>query len=186
MNQQLHDALHAEYELAHDTIRPDGVAAVHAGAARRRRRHMATGAAILALAVAGAGAVTWRLLPGDGPAQMAAGPGCDRPGHNVAVFLKSDVTEEQTQQLDLALRSSPEVYCLSFETKEQAWEQFKIHFSDAPDLVAATRVDMLPQAFRFRVAKVREADAVEQRIHGLQGYMDYVCSCRTATPTKPR
>ena len=35
MTDDLRDALRAEYELAHDAIRPDGVAAVHTTAAHR-------------------------------------------------------------------------------------------------------------------------------------------------------
>ncbi|GAB3873713.1 permease-like cell division protein FtsX [Dactylosporangium cerinum] len=76
----------------------------------------------------------------------------------------------------------PEVYCLVFETREEAWERFKQQFSDAPDLVAATKVDQLPESFRFRVAKRAEVDVVGQRVHGLNGITDYICQC----PVKSR
>ncbi|MFF5232112.1 permease-like cell division protein FtsX [Dactylosporangium sp. NPDC000521] len=191
MNQQLRDALHAEYEHAHDTIRPDGVAAVHAGAARKRRRALLTaGAVVVALAVT----ASWRLMPGSGPTGPAdstgpatpaqARPGCDRPGFDVAVFLKYGSTAEQAERIDRTLRDSPEVFCLVFETREQAWERFKVQFADAPDLVAATTVDSLPESFRFRVSQAPEAHAVGQRVGGLDGVSDYLCSCLSVTPTR--
>ncbi|GAA3189989.1 permease-like cell division protein FtsX [Dactylosporangium siamense] len=179
MTDDLRYALRAEYELAHEAIRPDGVAAVHATASRNRRRRAFAGAAVLAVALAGGGAAAWRLAPGDAPPQMVGGGGCDRPGVDVSVFLREGRTDEQTAEIDRALRASPEVYCLVFETKEVAWERFKRDFSDAPDLVAATKVDQLPESFRFRVAKRAEVDVVEHRVGGLNGITDYICQCPT-------
>jgi hypothetical protein len=173
----LRDALRAEYELAHETIRPDGVAAVHATARRHRRRQALAGAAALSVALSG-GVAAWRLAPGDAPAQTVAA-GCDRPGVDVSVYLRMDATDTQVAEIDQALQDSPEVYCLTYESKELAWERFQRQFRDAPDLVAATRPDQLPESFRFRVAKAAVADAIEQRIRGLWGVSDYLCSCRT-------
>ena len=176
MTHDLRDALRAEYELAHAAIRPDGVAAVHVTAARHRRRRALAGAAALAVALSG-GVAAWRLAPGDDPPQMVAG-GCDRPGVDVSVFLRVDSTDAQAADVERALRDSPEVYCLAFESREEAWERFKRQFRDAPDLVAATKVDALPASFRFRVAKATQSDLVEQRVRGLAGISDYLCSCR--------
>ncbi|MFC5006174.1 permease-like cell division protein FtsX [Dactylosporangium cerinum] len=183
MTDDLRYALRAEYELAHEAIRPDGVAAVHATASRNRRRRAFAGAAVLTVALAAGGAAAWRLAPGgDPPAQVVGAGDCDRPGVDVSVFLRMDRTDEQTAEIDRALRASPEVYCLVFETREEAWERFKQQFSDAPDLVAATKVDQLPESFRFRVAKRAEVDVVGQRVHGLNGITDYICQC----PVKSR
>jgi hypothetical protein len=175
MTQNLQDALRAEYELAHEAIRPDGVAAVHATATRQRRRQALAGVAALAVALSG-GVAAWRLAPGDTPSQVAAGD-CDLPGVDVAVFLRADTTDEQRTTLDRTLRDSPEVYCLVFETRDVAYERFKRQFSDAPDLVAATKEENLPESFRFRVAKAAESDRIEQRVRGLGGISDYLCSC---------
>ncbi|MET7423873.1 permease-like cell division protein FtsX [Dactylosporangium sp. NPDC005555] len=178
MTRDLQDALRAEYELAHDTIRPEGVAAVRSGAARKRRRKLLAGTAALALALAG-GAVAWRLAPGDDPAQQVAGGECDRPGVDVSVFLKVDITAEQEERLEQALRDSPEVYCLAHVSREAAWEDFKVKFSDAPKLVAATRADSVAASFRFRVAEQDQAGTVEQRLHAVEGISDYICQrCR--------
>lgn len=174
MTHDLRDALRAEYELARATIRPDGVAAVHATATRSRRRRAFAGAAVLAVALSGG--VAWRLAPHDVP-QVVAG-GCDRPGVDVSVFLRVDTTDEQVAELDRALRDSPEVYCLAFENKDAVWERFKRQYSDAPELVGATRVDMMPESFHFRVAKAAESAVVEQRVHDLGGIEDYICSCQ--------
>jgi len=180
VTQDLRDALRAEYELAHQAIRPDGVAAVHATATRNRRRAFA-GAAALAVALSG-GVAAWRLAPGDDPPQVVAG-GCDRPGVDVSVFLRMETSDAQVAELDRALRDSPEVYCLVFENQEVAWERFKRQFSEAPDLVAATRPESIPESFRFRVAKAADSDAVEQRVRNLGSISDYLCSCRMTTPS---
>ncbi|MEV4511973.1 permease-like cell division protein FtsX [Dactylosporangium sp. NPDC049525] len=180
MTHDLRDALRAEYELAHDAIRPDGVAAVRATASRQRRRQALAGAAALAVALSG-GVAAWRLAPGDDPPQVVA-DSCGRPGVDVAVFLRMNITDEQAIELDRTLRNSPEVYCLVFETKDEAWEHFKRAFSDAPDLVAATKPDQILENYRFRVAKAAESDVIEQRIRAIGEIVEYLCSCPTAKP----
>lgn len=183
MTEHLREALYSEYELAHDALRPDGVAAVHASATRRQRRRLAAGAAALAVALGG-GAITWRMAPGDEPSQVGGLPGCDRPGVDVRVMLVHANTDAQAERVDTVLRDSPEVYCLTYVPQDKAWEEFQHQFSDAPELVAATRTDSITARFQFRVADPGQADAVEQRVRDLDGLSDYVCSCRSVTPTR--
>jgi hypothetical protein len=176
MTQRLHDALRAEYDLAHDALRPDGVAAVQASATRRRRRQLGAATAALALAMTG-GVTAWRLAPGDEPAQVG-GLGCDRPGVDVSVFLRVDATDSEIEEVQRMIEGSPEPYCLVFESREAAWERFKQQFRDAPELVAATKIETLPASFRFRVAKASESDKVEPRVRELAGVSDYTCTCQ--------
>ncbi|MDG6109455.1 permease-like cell division protein FtsX [Dactylosporangium aurantiacum] len=183
MTEQLREALHSEYELAHDALRPEGVAAVHATATRRRRRRLAAGAAALAVALCG-GVLAWRMAPGGEPSQVGALPGCDRPGVDVRVMLVHANTDAQAEGIDQVLRDSPEVYCLTYVPQDKAWAEFRHRFSDAPELVAATRTDSITARFQFRIAEAGESDAVEQRVRGLDGVSDYICSCRSVTPTR--
>lgn len=106
MTHDLRDALRAEYELAHDAIRPDGVAAVRATAARHRRRQAVAGAAALAVALSG-GVAAWRLAPGDDDPPQVVADSCGRPGVDVSVFLRMNITDEQVTELDRTLRNSP-------------------------------------------------------------------------------
>lgn len=184
MNQHLRDALRAEYDLAHDTLRPDGVAAVHATVARRRRRRTGAAAAVLALALTG-GAAAWRLVPRDDPNRPAltVAGSCSQPGFDGAVFLDGEVTEAQIDGVRQALIDSPEVYCLQYESREEAWERFKHQFRDAPELVAATKVDSMPVTFRFRVERTADAGQVEQRVRHLDGVSDYRCACLSVVPS---
>src|SRR5258706_14981833 len=46
----------------------------------------------------------------------------------VSVFLKLDVTDEQRNNLESALKASPLVKSMEHETKDQAWTRFQTQF----------------------------------------------------------
>jgi cell division transport system permease protein len=89
----------------------------------------------------------------------------------VTVFLDSAVTEEQKRAIDSALRKLPSVEGVRFESRQEAYARFKEQFKDAPDLVAATKPDSLPESFRVtlrtasgycEVARVRSLPGVSE------------------------
>src|SRR4051794_24310123 len=59
----------------------------------------------------------------------------------VTIFLKSDVTQPQKDEINAKLQSNPLVEKSDFETREQAYNRFSEIFKDAPDLVASTKAD---------------------------------------------
>lgn len=70
----------------------------------------------------------------------------------VAIYLKSDVTDDQRTALRAKLESDPLVKKpIGYETKQQAYEKFKTEFKDAPDLVDATKPEALPESFRIKM-----------------------------------
>ncbi len=90
----------------------------------------------------------------------------------VSIFLKADITEDQRKALRTELAAAllapgvtsatcpaqapatvcdPLVQSIEYETKQQAWERFKVQFKDAPDLVNATKADQLPESFRVKL-----------------------------------
>jgi len=168
-------ALRAEYDLAHDALRPEGVEAVRASALRSRR-HRVVGIAGLAVLLAAGGVAGWRLANPE-PAPQQVGGGCGRPGTDVSIFLKETVTDEQRDEVRQALADSTDVYCVTFETRNQAWENFKRQFTDAPDLVNATNPESLPESFRIRVPDPGKAAELRPRIAGLPAVSGYICSC---------
>jgi cell division transport system permease protein len=94
---------------------------------------------------------------------------------NVTVFLKvQGVDDTQVSALNSQLTNDPLVDTFSFENQQQAYERFKREFSTAPELVAQTSPNSLPESFRVKLkddstfdlfqAKYQNADGVDQII----------------------
>jgi cell division transport system permease protein len=92
----------------------------------------------------------------------------------VSVFLKDDVTDAQRTAIDSELKSDPLVKSYIHETKQQAWQKFQTQFKDAPDLVAATKPDSLPESFRVQLKDPNQYDAVANEFRGKDGIDDIV------------
>ncbi len=92
--------------------------------------------------------------------------------YNVAVVLKHDVTAEQKAAIESAAHALHPVDGIRFETREQAWQNYKEIFKDQPDMVAQVSPDALPESFRLTtqakefdcapVGAIRELPGVEQ------------------------
>jgi cell division transport system permease protein len=78
----------------------------------------------------------------------------------VSIFLKGDVTPEQREQLRGELEAMPDVERVEFETKEQAYERFKVQFKDSEDIVANTSPEVLPESFRVKLRDPKKFDVV--------------------------
>lgn len=92
----------------------------------------------------------------------------------VSIFLKKDVTDEQRSALDSALHSDPLVKEYFHETKEQAYENFKTIFRDAPDLVSSVKPDTLPEAFRVTLKNPEEYQKAFDKYKDFEGISDIV------------
>jgi len=80
----------------------------------------------------------------------------------VAIYLKSDVTDEQRSALRAKLDSDPQLKKpVIYETKQEAYEKFRKEFKDAPDLVDATKAEALPESFRVKMATGTKFDQVK-------------------------
>jgi cell division protein FtsX len=87
----------------------------------------------------------------------------------VAVFLRSDVTDRQRADLDESLRTDPRVRQVRYESKEASYEKFKQMYRDAPDLVAAVKPSHLPEAFRITMAWPSERLALKEELEQRPG-----------------
>jgi cell division transport system permease protein len=92
----------------------------------------------------------------------------------VSIFLKKDVTDEQRSALDSALHGDPMVKEYFHETKEQAYENFKTIFRDAPDLVSSVKPDTLPEAFRVTLKNPEEYQKAFDKYKDYEGISDIV------------
>ncbi|MEU7800325.1 permease-like cell division protein FtsX [Micromonospora arborensis] len=65
----------------------------------------------------------------------------------VSVFLQQDATDEQKAAVESALDALEPVE-RKFESREQAWENYRKLFKDRPDLLAAGSLEAMPESFR--------------------------------------
>jgi hypothetical protein len=101
-------------------------------------------------------------------AEPTPGPG---PGL-ITVFLSSGTTDEQRQAIDSDVRALPGVRRVEYESRELAWARFQRQFRDAPDLIAATKMESLPESFRLTVADGACAEAYLAALEDRPGVSD--------------
>jgi cell division transport system permease protein len=93
----------------------------------------------------------------------------------VSIFLRNDITEDQRQSLDTALKNDPLVkQPVTFETKEQAFKKFQQQFKDAPDLVKATKPDSLPASFRVQLKDPKQYQQIYDSYKAKEGIDEIV------------
>ncbi|MDG4820602.1 permease-like cell division protein FtsX [Asanoa sp. WMMD1127] len=157
---------------------PAGEFAAHVvglGRRQRRRRAALVGAAGIAV-VAAAGLAN---LPADAPPETVPArfvgqlnPVCESPTRkaptDISIFLRLDITDDERAALDRTLREDAAVVVVRYESRDQAYATFKAMFSDNPALVAAVKVEQMPESFRLKVhgpvKGVEGAPGVEQVI----------------------
>ncbi|WP_432841015.1 permease-like cell division protein FtsX [Dactylosporangium sp. CA-092794] len=169
LDDRLRAALHDLGATAERAIRSPGAAAVPA-AARRHRRSALAAATALALILAGSLTAGWWFTRDGAPPDRdrVAAPPC--APINGSVFLESPApTDDQRAQVVAALRQTPEVTSFRHVTQEEAWEQFKQQFADAPDLVAATSRYSLPESWRFTLRCSADIPALKGRLATVPG-----------------
>ncbi|WP_433051760.1 permease-like cell division protein FtsX [Dactylosporangium sp. CS-033363] len=92
----------------------------------------------------------------------------------VSVFLKADVSDDQRSSIESALKSNGLVKSYEHETKEAAWNRFKEQFKDAPDLVAATKQDSLPESFRIKLKDPNKVAEFSDQFRTQEGVSDII------------
>jgi hypothetical protein len=175
--------LHALFERALDDEPPAwrgdaaGVAIDGGTRLRRRRRLLRAGTTgLVALLAAGA----WHVLAPAGPAPAAplsaasAQQLCaqirDRSEVVLAVFLRSDVTDRQRDDIDGALSVDARVGDVLFESHAEAYARFASEFRDAPHGID---MEALPAAF-FAVVDGSRVPALSVKYRRMAGVVDVI------------
>lgn len=151
------------------------------GLRRRRQRRMAVGAAAV-VAVAAVGVVNVATPPHRStppPTRVPAAFGmlvnkaCEFPARETAthasVFLAQEITDQQRGALERALDSDPAVATRVFESREEALARFRTMYADAPELVAAVRVEQMPESFRITLTGRSRYPELAARVQPLPG-----------------
>jgi len=94
----------------------------------------------------------------------------------VSIFLKADITDEQRSALDQELRADPLVATngVTYESREEAYNNFKQLYRDSPDLVESVKPDPLPESFRVKLKDPEKFKEISERYKDKAGVDDIV------------
>jgi cell division transport system permease protein len=92
----------------------------------------------------------------------------------VSIFLRQDVTEAQRTAINQQLDGNPLVLSKTYETREQAFEKFKVLWQDSPDFIKSVGPDSLPESFRVKLKDPEQYKTFAAQIQGQAGIQDIV------------
>jgi cell division transport system permease protein len=92
----------------------------------------------------------------------------------VSIFLREDVTEAQRTAINQAIDTNALVLSKTYETREQAFEKFKVLWRDSPDFVKSVGPNSLPESFRVKLKDPEQYQAFADQIKDLPGIQDIV------------
>jgi cell division transport system permease protein len=84
----------------------------------------------------------------------------------VSVFLRDDASEAEIQALGEKVNAIPEVEESYFETREEAYENFKKLFRDSPALIQNVDPEALPQSYRIKLTDPSKFEVIRARLAG--------------------
>ena len=87
----------------------------------------------------------------------------------VSVFLTKDVSQPQRNAIRDELGQLPQVQQVYYESREQAYERFKIQFKDVPSLVKNTTPDALPESYRVKLKDPQKYQIVASAVQNMPG-----------------
>lgn len=163
--------------LAPTTTGPQEVAARGRRRRRTRRGMQLTGAVLVAgLIVLG---FSMMRAPVTGP--IVADPATPDPvtEADVSIFLCDgrecpEITDRQRADLEARLLADADVARVTYESSQQAWEQFRTRFADQPDLIASVHPDAMPASFRLLLVAGTDPHEVMQRYATAVGVQEVV------------
>lgn len=91
-------------------------------------------------------------------------------GVEIKVFLKDDITNNQKSEIETTLKNSEGVTDVSFETKQQALENFKKQLGDNGDLVAGIEAEkVMPNSYIVKMEGPQYVDGVVEKLNNMEG-----------------
>jgi cell division transport system permease protein len=92
----------------------------------------------------------------------------------VSIFLREDVTEAQRTAISQAIDGNPLVQSKTYESREDAFEKFKVLWRDSPDFINSVGPDSLPESYRVKLKDPEQYAAFADQMKGQQGIQDIV------------
>ncbi|MGB2569422.1 permease-like cell division protein FtsX [Micromonospora citrea] len=96
----------------------------------------------------------------------------------VSIFLKTDVSAQQRDDLDAKLKSDPLVKEVLYVNKDEAYKRFQEMYQDAPDLVNAVKADQLPESFRIKLVNPEQYKNIYDQYKDTEGVDEIVDQSR--------
>jgi cell division transport system permease protein len=87
----------------------------------------------------------------------------------VAVFLLDDISGAQRERLTDKIATMPEVETVEFESKDEAYQNFKDLFANQPELWQNVGPDALPASFRVKLSDPEKFEVIAARLAGEPG-----------------
>lgn len=87
----------------------------------------------------------------------------------VDVFLRDEITPEQSKALEEQIQAMPEVKGVGYISKADAFNEFKEMYPDSPAIVENVEADALPASYRIELHDPKTAEAVSSRVEGQPG-----------------
>lgn len=85
------------------------------------------------------------------------------------VFLRDEITPEQTKELGSAVSAMPEVERVFYVSKPDAYKEYKEMFRDSPQLYENVDPNALPASYRIKLVNPSKVEAVRMRVEGRPG-----------------
>ena len=125
---------------------------------RRRRRVLVAGSAVVAALAAVP--FTNLVLSAPSPVTQVMDPTprgwrCSGPpagGRTVTLLLREDATDAQRGALNGALAADRSVRSFRFESRDQAYERFRVLWRDSPDFATSVGTESLAESFRITLS----------------------------------
>jgi cell division transport system permease protein len=92
----------------------------------------------------------------------------------VSIFLREDVTDAQRNAINQAIDGNALVESKTYETRQEAFEKFKVLWRDSPDFIKSVGPDSLPESFRVKLKDPEQYKAFADQMQGQQGIQDIV------------
>src|SRR5919112_963122 len=92
----------------------------------------------------------------------------------VSIFLREDVTDAQRTAINQAIDGNALVESKTYETRQEAFEKFKVLWRDSPDFIKSVGPDSLPESFRVKLKDPEQYKAFADQMAGQQGIQDIV------------
>jgi cell division transport system permease protein len=92
----------------------------------------------------------------------------------VSIFLREDVTDAQSAAISQAIDRSPLVKSKTFESREQAFEKFKVLWRDSPEFIKSVGPESLPASYRVKLKDPEQYKTFASQVEGLPGIQEIV------------
>src|SRR3954452_21539310 len=92
----------------------------------------------------------------------------------VSIFLDEKITDGQSATIAQTIDQSPLVASKTYESREQAFEKFKVLWRDTPDFVNSVGPESLPASFRVKLKNPEQYKQFAAQVQGLPGVQDIV------------